>query len=82
MSCGVFLLDSVNDVLNVDMLSLVELFRKSRCPSFIELFHEYPVCGGAGSPGFKAAGLAAMAYLVIVQEREVTDLAGKSRLAI
>ena len=60
----------------------MELGSQAGCLARLQLIYYYPVEGRSGGASLQAAYLAAAAYLVIVQQREMAYLAGESGLAV
>ena len=78
----ILLVQRVEDVLQRDRLLAVVLVRKHRDPLLGQLLHEDPVHGRSRSPGFEAAALAAAADHLVVEQREVPELARETRTSV
>ena len=78
----ILFLDSVDYLLDMNFLPLVVLCGKDGVSTCLELLHEYPVDGEARSSCLKTTGLAAVADLVVVQEREMSDFSREAGLSV
>ena len=78
----VFLPQRFENILQQDLLAAIVLVGKHRNTFLRQLLHEYTVYGRARSAGFEAAALAAPAYHLVVEQREMAELARESRPAI
>ena len=70
------------NILQQDLLAAIVLVGKHRNTLLRQLLHEYTVHGRARGTGFEAAALAAPADHLVVEQREMPELARESRPAI